>query len=92
MRMMDVKDESYNGWTNYETWAISLMLNNERFTYESMRDFMKRWGDRPNPYTEWISFVGISKHLVGANYADRFTFATQKANRAELDEMMREIQ
>ena len=92
MTMMDVKDESYNGWTNYETWAISLMLNNERLTYESMRDFMKWWGDRPNPYTEWIRFVGISKHLVKANYADRFTFATQKANRAELDEMMREIQ
>ena len=92
MRMMDVRDESYNGWTNYETWAISLMLNNERSTYESMRDFMTKWGDRPNPYTEWIGFVGISKHLVNANYADRFTFATQKANRAELDDMMREIQ
>ena len=92
MTMTDMRDESYNGWTNYETWAISLMLNNERGTYESMRDFMKRWGDRPNPYTEWIGFVGIAKHLVGANYADRFTFATQKANRAELDDMMREIQ
>ena len=92
MTMAEMRDESYNGWTNYETWAISLMLNNERGTYESMRDFMAKWGDRPGPYTEFIRVGGISTMLVGANYADRFTFATRKANRAELDDMMREIQ
>lgn len=24
---------SYNGWTNYETWNVSLWLDNERSTY-----------------------------------------------------------
>jgi hypothetical protein len=92
MTMTDMRDESYNGWTNYETWAISLMLNNDQVTYESMRDFMARWGDRDKPYTAFVQQHGIRGLRVGANYADRFTFATRKANHAELDEMMREIQ
>lgn len=82
----------YNGWTNYETWAIALMLNNERDTYEAMRDFMSKWGDRPNPYMQFIQVQGIATYRVGANVTDKFGFATRKANRAELDEMMREIQ
>jgi hypothetical protein len=24
---------SYNGWTNYETWAVSLWLGNEESSY-----------------------------------------------------------
>ena len=28
----------YNGWTNYETWAIALWLDNERGSYEYWRD------------------------------------------------------
>ena len=27
-------DTKYNGWTNYETWAVNLWLTNERGDYE----------------------------------------------------------
>ena len=27
------KDNSYNGWTNYETWNIALWIGNEEFLY-----------------------------------------------------------
>jgi hypothetical protein len=30
-------DERYNGWTNYETWCVSLWLDNERGTYADVR-------------------------------------------------------
>lgn len=26
------KEEQYNGWTNYETWAVSLWIDNEEST------------------------------------------------------------
>ncbi len=83
----------FNGWTNYETWAISLMLNNSHNTYVAMCDFMAKWdeNDRRSPYMAFIKHRQWSAARVGAHYTDRFTFATRKADRAELDEMMLEI-
>jgi len=26
----------YNGWSNYETWLVSLWLNNDRLTYNAL--------------------------------------------------------
>jgi hypothetical protein len=85
--------DGYNGWANYETWAISLMLNNSYITYTAMYDFMGRWEESAHgsPYMAFIRYRGMSSWRVGARDADRFTFATRKANRHELDEMMREI-
>jgi hypothetical protein len=31
--------EEYNGWTNRETWATVLHLNNEQGLYETVRDW-----------------------------------------------------
>lgn len=30
-------EKKYNGWTNYETWAVALWLDNERESYERWR-------------------------------------------------------
>ena len=44
---------SYQGWTNYETWAVALWLNNEQGSYEQAvqmaRDAVDEadGGDRP---------------------------------------------
>ncbi len=34
--------ERYQGWANYETWAVSLWLDNEESTYRYWRDEVKR--------------------------------------------------
>jgi hypothetical protein len=31
--------EEYNGWSNRETWATSLHLNNDQGLYETVRDW-----------------------------------------------------
>lgn len=37
---MERKDEvsTYQGWTNYETWTVSLWLDNEETTYRRWRE------------------------------------------------------
>ena len=31
------KDNRYNGWTNYETWAVSLWIDNDQATHDYWR-------------------------------------------------------
>lgn len=33
---------SYNGWSNYETWAVALWLDNEEPTYRDMQRLVAR--------------------------------------------------
>lgn len=33
------EDQSYEGWTNYDTWAVSMYLNNEQSLYKSLQKF-----------------------------------------------------
>ena len=35
---MSNNDQTYNGWTNRETWALVLHLDNEQSTYEYARE------------------------------------------------------
>lgn len=31
-------DETYNGWTNYETWGVALILDNDEGLYNARRE------------------------------------------------------
>jgi hypothetical protein len=33
--------QNYNGWTNYETWLVSLWLDNEEGSYNAVRDMAR---------------------------------------------------
>lgn len=35
-------DERYNGWTNRETWALMLYINNDQGLYESALELVQR--------------------------------------------------
>jgi hypothetical protein len=39
--------EEYNGWTNRETWATALHLNNDQGLYETVRDWaVSNWEEQ----------------------------------------------
>lgn len=34
-------DKTYNGWSNYETWAVNLWWSNDEYTCDMMDDYAK---------------------------------------------------
>ena len=47
---MTTSTETYNGWTNRETWACNLWLNND----ESMYQFVYTEVGSPQALQEWV--------------------------------------
>lgn len=39
-------DDGYNGWTNYETWAVALWINNDQGWLESVHEDVRSERDR----------------------------------------------
>ena len=44
---MSEKDTTYNGWTNYETWAVALWIDNEQGTSERARELAQEFAEEP---------------------------------------------
>lgn len=44
-----MNETSYNGWTNYETWNVSLWLDNEESTYLEVQEYAREMADRVDP-------------------------------------------
>lgn len=40
-----MSDKKYNGWTNYETWAVALWIDNEEGSYHERRGICRRAKD-----------------------------------------------
>ncbi len=34
---------SYNGWTNYDTWAVALVINNEAYYLDTISDWIAEY-------------------------------------------------
>lgn len=43
-------EQGYNGWSNYETWATALWIDNNQVTYTHARELAKGGGLRPKAH------------------------------------------
>lgn len=47
------EDQTYNGWTNYETWCVNLWLSNEENSYHYWDDRAKHWHGEDSTSEYW---------------------------------------
>lgn len=57
MTTNDAQDITYNGWTNRETWAASLWLNNDEGAYRLAMEAVGRWDSRDETAAELTSIL-----------------------------------
>ncbi len=86
-------DETYEGWTNRETWYVSLWLNNEEPLYDAAREIAAR-GERSFDAAETLRQY-VEELVLGdeppANLAtDLLTYALARVNYREIVESFRE--
>lgn len=66
---MSETSETYNGWTNYETWVVGLWFDNDEATYTEVRDIARDWLDDPADECDYCEAVGSTDnhdaHRVG---------------------------
>jgi hypothetical protein len=79
--------EEYNGWKNYETWNVSLWINNEQAIYENAVAFMREANPLKNAYKGFVINCGLS----GQRTPDKVAYMSAKLDYKRLDEMMKEL-
>jgi hypothetical protein len=47
------KAGNYNGWTNYETWAVKLWFDNEEFSYRNWMERARSWKGREDDASQF---------------------------------------
>ena len=87
--------EKYNGWTNYETWAVSLWNDNEESSYRYWREEARRHAKDSDDQSDAIrSLAQQLKEEISDNapttepsvYSDLLNAALSEVNWAEIAE------
>jgi hypothetical protein len=81
---MSTKTKQYQGWANYETWNVALIINNEYKLYLSALDFMKLYKGAM-PYKDWVEHAGLKDKET----LDSVPFISDTLSYAELNQMMK---
>ncbi len=76
------KENKYNGWANYETWNVSLWINNNEHLYELAND---------EGVKIYYEFVKLAHKYDLTKTGDGVEFTNPKINIDEIDEMFKEL-
>ena len=85
---MNKKEESYNGWRNYQSWNIALCINNDEGLYHAARDYAERHPTvTKGLYAGFVRLMGLD----GGRTPDGVWWLSGKLDLPELNAMMREL-
>src|SRR3990167_10562694 len=83
-------NDTYNGWTNYETWAVALWLGDDQGSYEEARAICRRFDNKyqaADILKAWIQEIWIDptvERADGSMAADLLTAAFSRVNFQEI--------
>ena len=80
------ENKEYEGWTNYDTWNVSLWINNEYGLYLGAVDFMRRYHGK-NAYLDFVESCGLDVQKT----PDDIAYKSDKLNYNELNDMMQDF-
>jgi hypothetical protein len=77
----NIADQTYNGWTNYQTWNVALWLQNDPALYDLAREYFTYDVLTEVLYLEY----GVKETPDGVKFND------PKINRIEMNEMLEDL-
>jgi len=86
------QNETYNGWTNYETWNAALWIGNDEFLYNTAMACVRFAEPMESPYSKFVRCMTqgqIGRHLVTTG--DGVAWADPAIDRVAMDEMMEDL-
>lgn len=81
-----MKNTTYNGYKNYNTWNIALWICNDYNLYNIAVDFMKSFKGQA-PYKKFIQFLGFDN----SKTPDNVKYIDNKLSYRELNQVMRDL-
>jgi len=84
----DFTDQTYNGWTNYETWNVALWMQNDEFLYNTAKACVEYCGDNETPYEK---FIRCMNNCDCFKTTDDVNWDDVKVNHAEIVDMMADL-
>ena len=77
--------QTYNGWANYETWNVSLWMQNNQFLYNTAVACVEFKNDDETPYEKFIrNMHNVDKICTN----DGVSWSDENVNHDEINEMM----
>jgi hypothetical protein len=83
------KDTTYNGWKNYQTWNVSLWINNDEGLYNSAVEYVRdrKKQNKKVVYKNFIEYMG----LTGERTPDNISYSGSRLDYKSLSEMLNEL-
>jgi len=83
---MAKETQTYNGYTNYETWAVSLWLDNEEYSQDWLYDLANDETKAPHAKEDEVKdeVTEMAPDLGASMYSDLLTAALANVNWREI--------
>ena len=77
--------QTFNGWANYETWNVSLWINNDEPMYRSV------FGLVNSKVTQWTDIASVLTTLFGDKTPDGVAWNDPTIDADEMNELLAEM-